>query len=225
MVTGWRLAVASQPIRNNTDTRSFLLTKPAIMVRYTRLNIALQASVPNDNQFVRCQEIASCMAKCPYCSFENIAGTLYCDFCGRRQPQPTGQIANPLDQSAGSPQAGQEAAADEERTPEKPPHLRLQLIPSGIILDLESRERIVLGRKDPDQEPDVDLAPYGGGWEQGVGRKHAMIILKQGRYYIEDLNSINKTLLNSSRLLPGQQYRLRNGDQIQLGLMVIYVLL
>ena len=165
------------------------------------------------------------MAKCSHCSFENIAGTLYCDFCGRRLPQPTSQFVSSAEQPAGSPQARQEAAADEERPPEKPPHLRLQLIPSGVILDLDSRERVVLGRKDPDNVPDVDLAPYGGGWEQGVGRRHAMIILKQGRYYIEDLNSINKTLLNSSRLFPGQQYRLCNGDQIQLGLMVIYVLL
>lgn len=165
------------------------------------------------------------MPKCPYCTTEYIAGTLYCDFCGRRLPQPTSRNISPPDQSAGNRQSGQEAAADEEGTPQKPPHLRLQLMPSGVILDLDSRERIVLGRKDPDQEPDVDLAPYGGGWDQGVGRQHAMITLKQGRYYIEDLNSISKTLLNSSRLFPGQQYRLRSGDQVQLGAMVIYVLL
>lgn len=165
------------------------------------------------------------MATCPYCKNENIAGTLYCDSCGRRLPQPTSRNINPPEQSADNKQAGQEAAADEERTPEQPPHLRLQLMPSGVILDLDSRERVVLGRKDPDHAPDIDLAPYGGGWEQGVGRQHAMITLKQGRYYIEDLNSISKTLLNSARLFPGQQYRLRNGDQLQLGAMVIYVLL
>jgi pSer/pThr/pTyr-binding forkhead associated (FHA) protein len=100
----------------------------------------------------------------------------------------------------------------------------LQLIPSAFILDLDSRERIIIGRKDPGQTPDVDLTPYGG-IEQGVSRQHAMITLRQGRYYIEDLKAINETLLNSSRLFPGQLYRLRNGDLLQFGTLVVKVLL
>jgi pSer/pThr/pTyr-binding forkhead associated (FHA) protein len=117
-----------------------------------------------------------------------------------------------------------ETAAEDEETPGKPPHLRLQLVQTGIIFDLDSREQIVIGRKGPDQEPDVDLAPYGG-VEQGVSRRHAMITLKQGQYYIEDLKSINDTLLNSSRLYPSQRYRLRDGDRLQFGAMVVKVLL
>ncbi len=70
----------------------------------------------------------------------------------------------------------------------------------------------------------MDLTPYGG-IEQGVGRRHALITLKQGRYYIEDLKSINETLLNSSRLFPGQLYPLYDGDQLRLGAMVVKVLL
>ena len=111
----------------------------------------------------------------------------------------------------------------DEGTPGRPPHLRLQLI-SGIIIDLGSREHIVVGRKDSDQKPDVDLAPFGG-VEQGVGRRHAVITLQEDRYYIEDLRSINETLLNSSRLFPGQRYPLSNGDQLQFGALVVRVLL
>jgi FHA domain len=112
----------------------------------------------------------------------------------------------------------------DEDTPEQPLRLRLQIIPSTIVLDLGSRNRVMVGRKDPDQEPDVDLTPYGG-VEQGVGRQHALITLKQGRYYVEDLKSLNETLLNGSRLYPGQSYLLRNGDYLQFGALAVKVLL
>ncbi len=111
----------------------------------------------------------------------------------------------------------------EEELPENQPHLRLQLT-SGIIIDLGDRNRIVIGRKDANQQPEVDLTPYGG-IEQGVSRQHAVITFKDGRYYIEDLKSVNETLLNSSRLFPGQPYPLRHGDQLQFGVLVVTVLL
>ncbi|HEU5369331.1 MAG TPA: FHA domain-containing protein [Ktedonobacterales bacterium] len=120
--------------------------------------------------------------------------------------------------------AAREIAQRDAEEPEKPPHLRLQLVQYGVTFDLRDRESVLIGRKDPDQEPDVDLTPYGG-VEQGVGRRHALITLKQGRYYIEDLKSINETLLNSSRLFPGQLYPLYDGDQLRLGAMVVKVLL
>jgi pSer/pThr/pTyr-binding forkhead associated (FHA) protein len=112
----------------------------------------------------------------------------------------------------------------DEKEPEKPPHLRLYLVQYGVTFDLGDRESVLIGRKDPGQEPDVDLTPYGG-VEQGVSRRHALITLKQGRYYIEDLKAINETLLNSSRLFPGQLYPLRDGDQLRFGTMVVKVLL
>lgn len=111
----------------------------------------------------------------------------------------------------------------EEELPEKQPHLRLQLT-TGIIIDLGNRERILIGRKDVKQQPEVDLTPYGG-IEQGVSRQHAVITFKDGRYYIEDLNSVNETLLNSSRLFPGQPYPLKHGDQLQFGVLIVTVLL
>ncbi|HEY7358093.1 MAG TPA: FHA domain-containing protein [Ktedonobacterales bacterium] len=117
-----------------------------------------------------------------------------------------------------------EAPHRDEEEPERPPHLRLQIVQYGVIFDLGNRERILIGRKDPDQEPDVDLTPYGG-VEQGVSRRHALITLKQGRYYIEDLKAINETLLNSSRLFPGQLYPLADNDQLRFGAMVVKVLL
>ncbi len=164
------------------------------------------------------------MPTCLNCKAAYIAGTLYCDACGRRLPQPTGAsllggntLSEPSEQQ-------HETARRGEGTPDRPLHLRLQLLQSGILFDLGTRASIVIGRKDPDQQPDVDLAPYGG-VEQGVGRRHAIITLRQGRYYIEDLKSINETLLNASRLFPGQLYPLYDGDQLRFGAMAVKVLL
>lgn len=168
------------------------------------------------------------MPQCPFCKTAYIAGELYCNACGRRLPQPTS--TRPVNARVApeppevDPKAAREAAQREEQEPENPPHLRLELVQYGITFDLGNRESVLIGRKDPDQEPDVDLTPYGG-VEQGVGRRHALITLKQGRYYIEDLKSINETLLNSSRLFPGQLYPLYDGDQLRLGAMVVKVLL
>jgi pSer/pThr/pTyr-binding forkhead associated (FHA) protein len=169
------------------------------------------------------------MPKCLYCNYDYISGALYCDSCGRRLPQRTGAPAMTPKPSPPIPEARQatdhKPAASEEKIPETPPHLRLQLS-SGIIIDLGSRESILVGRKDLDldQEPDVDLAPYGG-QAHGVGRRHATITLKEGRYYIEDLKSLNETFLNSARLFPGHPYPLHNGDLVKFGALVVKVLL
>ena len=164
------------------------------------------------------------MPKCLNCKYDYIAGALYCDACGHRLPQPTGASLLGGNPPSGPSEYQQKAAQRAEETPDKPPHLRLQLVQSGILFDLGTRESILIGRKDPDQQPDVDLGPYGG-VEQGVSRRHAIITLRQGRYYIEDLKAINETMLNASRLFPGQLYPLYDGDQLRFGAMVVKVLL
>ena len=121
-----------------------------------------------------------------------------------------------------TPQEPELPEFDDEQ-PESQPHLRLQLT-TGIIIDLGNRERIIIGRKDRGKKPEVDLAPYGG-IEQGVSRQHAVITFDNGCYYIEDLKSVNATLLNNFRLFPGQPYPLKHGDQLEFGALVVMVLL
>ena len=91
-------------------------------------------------------------------------------------------------------------------------------------MDLGERERILIGRTDRSTKPEVDLAPYGG-IELGVSRRHAVITCDKGCYSIEDLNSVNETLLNTCRLFPRQPYPLKHEDQLQFGLLVVTVLL
>jgi pSer/pThr/pTyr-binding forkhead associated (FHA) protein len=128
---------------------------------------------------------------------------------------------------AAQPEANnsKEAAQPEATSngPVKPAHLRLRM-PSGMIIDLQGRETALIGRKDVDVTPDVDLVPYGA-LEKGVSRKHAMILFDDGRYYIQDMESTNYTLLNNARLFPRQLYPLKHDDQLTLGDLEIRVLL
>lgn len=85
---------------------------------------------------------------------------------------------------------------------------------------IEVKDRIVLGRGDPlaNFYPDLDLTPYGG-QEGGISRRHAVIIQDNDNkaLYLEDLNSTNGTRINGFSLEPRRRYRLRDGDEIELG--------
>jgi hypothetical protein len=85
-------------------------------------------------------------------------------------------------------------------------------------------QTILIGRRDDNSKfvPQVDLSRYYG-ILMGVSRKHAEIIIKDGRCFIEDLNSSNGTWLNEARLAPGQRYALNNGDQVRLGQLLLLV--
>lgn len=167
------------------------------------------------------------MLKCSYCHADYIFGELYCHSCGRPLPpphlwRPTSEDVPPEAAEAKQQPAPTTGEKPSERL-ETPPHLRLQLL-SGTIIDVGSREQILIGRKGGKQRPEVDLAPYGG-VELGVSREHAVIIFQDGQYHIKDLASVNKTLLNFSRLFPGQLYPIKHGDQLQFGELVVTVLL
>lgn len=180
------------------------------------------------------------MAKCAHCGSEYVPGALYCDTCGHSLPallawpprssapvpqEPAEQLPTreaEVTEELEEPEESELTEVDDEQS-ERQPHLRLQLT-TGIIIDLGDRKRILIGRKDGGQKPEVDLTPYGG-IEQGVSRQHAVITFDNGRYYIEDLNSVNETLLNSSRLFPRQPYPLKHNDQLQFGALIVIVLL
>jgi hypothetical protein len=76
----------------------------------------------------------------------------------------------------------------------------------------------VLGRADPMSafRPDLDYAPYGA-MRFGVSRRHALIRPGEDGLYLIDQHSTNGTWVNGQRLLPGQDYRLVDGDVIELG--------
>jgi pSer/pThr/pTyr-binding forkhead associated (FHA) protein len=50
-----------------------------------------------------------------------------------------------------------------------------------------------------------------------VSRTHAAVVLRQGRWYVEDRGSYNGTFLNGTRVNPGTPLPLRHADRIEIG--------
>lgn len=85
-------------------------------------------------------------------------------------------------------------------------------------------ETMMLGRSDAQTgvKPEVDLTPFDA-FTKGVSRKHAMITVKNERLMIQDLHSTNGTRLNNVLCKPGEEYRLRHGNEIMLGTVRLQV--
>ena len=67
----------------------------------------------------------------------------------------------------------------------------------------------VLGRKP--ENADVVL-PY----DDFIGRRHCKYVVKDGQYYLIDLESKNKTSINGRQLEPNQEYPIRKGDIVRM---------
>lgn len=153
---------------------------------------------------------------CPRCSFNNIQGALFCIDCGA----PLGFIPAPDDN-----QAAVKAPAEESAAPAP-----ISFISGSLVLEQSSellplpkeRSEITLGREDAPSGifPDIDLEPHGG-HEAGVGRKHARLVIIEGRLCLVDLESINGTFINRKKLAPGMPQPLNDGDEIRLGRFVM----
>ncbi len=132
---------------------------------------------------------------CSYCGVGIGADDLYCAYCGARQPIEVEPIRASAYLLILDPHSAQVRAT----------HALL-------------KDSSLIGRADPVSGifPDVDLSPYDP--RVTVSRQHARIWRAEGRYWIEDLASVNGTLVNGRRLLPPRTPQaLRDGDRVQMG--------
>ncbi|MBN1136888.1 MAG: protein kinase [Anaerolineae bacterium] len=85
-----------------------------------------------------------------------------------------------------------------------------------------ARSPMLLGRASQAEGywPDFDMTFYDED-EGYVSRRHAQISRGPDGYFITDLDSYNGTTVNGQSLLPQRAHPLRNGDRIQVGLVVI----
>jgi pSer/pThr/pTyr-binding forkhead associated (FHA) protein len=100
---------------------------------------------------------------------------------------------------------------------------RLEIVSANAFIAIPSgKQTITIGREDPVSGifPEIDLDPYGG-QEAGVGRRHAQLLAKGGQVYIEDLESVNGTVVNRQKIAPRQPHPVQDGDELRLGRMVI----
>ncbi len=185
---------------------------------------------------------------CPSCGHNNIAGSAFCENCGTqlsqpkpqvqappqpvvqtpRQPQPqpatpAAQPATPAAQPAAQGPAAQTPAPQAPAGPARFVSGRLVIQASNISLSIPGgKQSVIIGREDPVSGifPDIDLDPHGG-HEAGVGRRHAQLVAQGGQVYIEDLDSVNGTVVNKQKITPRQPFLLHSGDELRLGKMAL----
>jgi pSer/pThr/pTyr-binding forkhead associated (FHA) protein len=94
--------------------------------------------------------------------------------------------------------------------------------PPPATLSIPDRPELIVGRSDPQSNsyPDVDLGPYGG-LDLGVSRRHFRLARTGDQLYVEDLGSVNGTIVNGQRIPSHNLHPLRPGDRIALGKMEI----
>ncbi|HYY58201.1 MAG TPA: protein kinase [Pyrinomonadaceae bacterium] len=148
------------------------------------------------------------MVFCGFCGGRIAGDDVFCAHCGARQPL------------AG---VGSSAALRTARATAK-------LVVAGTT-ELEAaqfplqKESNLVGRSDPHSNifPEVDLSRFDP--ETKVSRRHARIWRDGELFLIEDLNSVNGTVINDDlRLAPRQPRALRSGDKLRLGETTLHFL-
>jgi hypothetical protein len=139
--------------------------------------------------------------------------TFYIEPPGRNLPDPTHDAQTTVGRQHAGGRGG--GAARNGRSRRKTP---------ADGLEVPLARPIRLGRMDPNQNiyPEVDLTDYLA-LENGVSREHACIFRRGNSIEVEDLSSTNGTLLNGKRLAPYLPVPLSDGDQLQLGKLLIEV--
>jgi pSer/pThr/pTyr-binding forkhead associated (FHA) protein len=113
-----------------------------------------------------------------------------------------------------------------EAAPEKalPQQLNLYVISTGDTITMPVKSTIIIGRKDLSQriQPDLDLTPYRG-YQCGVSRSHAILLVRDNELWVRALSGTNGTQVNDVMLTTGQEYLLRHGDELKLGVLRLKV--
>jgi hypothetical protein len=140
---------------------------------------------------------------CPECGFQNPEAANYCARCGallvKDGPSDTTMTFTPEE-------AELEIAEQLEELGVERPAL---VVRSGGGRTGETfhpdGERTTIGRS-PDCGVFLD--------DVTVSRRHAVLIAREGRYYVEDQGSLNGTFLNRRRI---ESAELSDGDELQIG--------
>jgi hypothetical protein len=141
---------------------------------------------------------------CPECGFQNPEAANYCSKCGALLVKDEGGAETTMSYTP-------------DETDEEPTTALDELAMEGPALVVRSGggragehfipegERTTIGRS-----PDCDIFLD----DVTVSRQHAVLLQRDGAFYIEDQGSLNGTFLNRRRIESAQ---LENGDELQIG--------
>jgi hypothetical protein len=144
---------------------------------------------------------------CGFCGGRIAPDDVFCAHCGARQPLAA---------------AGASAALHTARPTAKLVVTGTTELDASFILQKESN---LLGRTDPHSNifPEIDLSRFDP--ETKVSRRHARIWLEGETFLVEDLGSVNGTVINDSvRLAPRQPRVLDSGDKLRVGETTLHFL-
>jgi serine/threonine-protein kinase len=143
---------------------------------------------------------------CGFCGKSISSEDVFCPHCGQRQP---------IAAASASLRAARATA---------------RLVVTGTTeLDatfLLNKEINLVGRTDPQSNifPDVDLSRFDP--ETKISRRHARVWREGDTFLVEDLGSVNGTVVNDAvRLGPRQPRPLANGDRLRLGETTLHFLI
>ncbi|CAN5595998.1 hypothetical protein BH20ACI3_BH20ACI3_31010 [soil metagenome] len=145
---------------------------------------------------------------CGFCGGRIAADDVFCAHCGARQP--LAGVGESATLRASRPTAKLVVAGTTE-------------LDASFILHKDNN---LVGRTDPHSNifPEIDLSKFD--LETKVSRRHARIWLEGETFLVEDLGSVNGTVINDSvRLAPRQPRVLDSGDKIRLGETTLHFLL
>ena len=141
---------------------------------------------------------------CPECGFQNPEAANFCAKCGTRLVKDESDVESTL--SYTPDEADSDSAPSLEEMGIKGPAL---VVRSGGGRAGETfhpeGERTTIGRS-PDCEIFLD--------DVTVSRQHAVVVRRDGSFFVEDLGSLNGTFLNRRRIESGE---LADGDELQIG--------
>ena len=145
---------------------------------------------------------------CGFCGGRIAADDLFCAHCGARQP--TAGVGSSATLRAAQPTAKLVVAGTTE-------------LDASFVLQKDNN---LLGRTDPHSNvfPEIDLSRFDP--ETKVSRRHARIWREGETFLVEDLGSVNGTVINDSiRLAPRQPRVLDSGDKLRFGETTLHFLL
>ena len=147
------------------------------------------------------------MVYCGFCGGRIAGDDVFCAHCGARQPLAGGASAS---LGPARPTAKLVVAGTTE-------------LDASFLLQKDSN---LLGRTDPQSNifPDVDLSRFDP--QTKVSRRHARIWREGEIFMVEDLGSVNGTVVNDMiHLSPRQPHALDSGDRIRIGETTLHFLL
>jgi hypothetical protein len=165
------------------------------------------------------------MIKCPSCGKRHPENTLFCDECGAYLLTEERKRTDPLAvEDVDWMETGFGVTGALEPTDAEPMTVRLAILDSGRQVEFVLTREVSIGRLDPATAtfPDIDLTTDGA-LEKGVSRRHAKITRKGTELFLEDLGSVNGTLLNGKRLTPYLPHALNDQDEIRVGRLLVRI--